>query len=428
MANTNVGQDSVQGRAADASPDVELVTRKSSEGWARGGPIPPPSITPSTDHTHASQEQRNPMDAHPYRQKHPRRTTIIVVVVGCSGRAARASSSRSVPCSRRRRPRRPPSRAVRRTPRTSRRRASRSPTPRQAPRSSARSTAARYAVCVSPKAYAGPFANGTHTFSVRADKTNTTVSSPASFGWRVDTVAPSLLSITRCRGQPREQRTAGVDRDLRRAGHAGSPLRTSAWSRAVSREPHRCSPASRRSARRRQRRGRSRSRPRARPRSTARSVSISFEVVGKGRRRKHAHRIGAGSGTDLRVPHRPHASTEADPHEDAYGRDRQDQRAVRLVRHRSRSALPVLARRHAFHVVLGVGARIQGPLGWHTLLRGRRARRRRERERSDHLLLDGHVVGRVHDQRWGEPTALPGRSATVARTSRSPTRTATRSR
>lgn len=59
-----------------------------------------------------------------------------------------------------------------------------------------------FTACASTKAYAGPFANGAHTFSVRAHKNNSTVSSTASFSWRVDTVAPSLTSITRTGANP----------------------------------------------------------------------------------------------------------------------------------------------------------------------------------------------------------------------------------
>src|SRR6185312_5627399 len=59
-----------------------------------------------------------------------------------------------------------------------------------------------YAVCVSPKNYPGPLANGVHTFSVRAYKANATVSSPATQSWRVDTVAPSLVSIERAGTNP----------------------------------------------------------------------------------------------------------------------------------------------------------------------------------------------------------------------------------
>ncbi|MDQ1447604.1 MAG: trimeric autotransporter adhesin, partial [Actinomycetota bacterium] len=59
-----------------------------------------------------------------------------------------------------------------------------------------------FAACVSPKTYPGPLANGVHTFSVRANKTNATVSSVASLTWRVDTVAPALVSINRAGANP----------------------------------------------------------------------------------------------------------------------------------------------------------------------------------------------------------------------------------
>jgi hypothetical protein len=59
-----------------------------------------------------------------------------------------------------------------------------------------------FAVCVSPKTYSGPLADGTHVFNVRAQKTNAAVSSPASFTWRVDTAAPSVASIDRTDANP----------------------------------------------------------------------------------------------------------------------------------------------------------------------------------------------------------------------------------
>ena len=47
-----------------------------------------------------------------------------------------------------------------------------------------------YSACISPKDYSG-LADGTHSFSVRAtDAAGNTDSSPASFGWTVDTTAP----------------------------------------------------------------------------------------------------------------------------------------------------------------------------------------------------------------------------------------------
>jgi hypothetical protein len=56
--------------------------------------------------------------------------------------------------------------------------------------------------CSSPKPYPGPFANGTHTFKVRAQKTGSAVSSAESADWRVDTIAPTVSSITRADANP----------------------------------------------------------------------------------------------------------------------------------------------------------------------------------------------------------------------------------
>jgi hypothetical protein len=58
------------------------------------------------------------------------------------------------------------------------------------------------AACTSPKTYPGPLANGTHTFSVRAQKSNAGQSSAASSNWSVDTVAPSLSTINRADANP----------------------------------------------------------------------------------------------------------------------------------------------------------------------------------------------------------------------------------
>jgi len=52
--------------------------------------------------------------------------------------------------------------------------------------------AGAYAVCTSPNNYAGPLANGNHTFLVRAkDSLGNTDTSPASYIWQVDTIAPT---------------------------------------------------------------------------------------------------------------------------------------------------------------------------------------------------------------------------------------------
>jgi hypothetical protein len=59
-----------------------------------------------------------------------------------------------------------------------------------------------FAACTSPKSYPGPLANGTHTFSVRAQKSNAAQSAAATSSWRVDTVAPSLSTINRADADP----------------------------------------------------------------------------------------------------------------------------------------------------------------------------------------------------------------------------------
>jgi hypothetical protein len=59
-----------------------------------------------------------------------------------------------------------------------------------------------FAACTSPKAYTGPFTDGVHTFHVRAQKSNSATSATASRSWRVDTIAPSLVSINRAGSNP----------------------------------------------------------------------------------------------------------------------------------------------------------------------------------------------------------------------------------
>jgi hypothetical protein len=54
-----------------------------------------------------------------------------------------------------------------------------------------------YSACTSPKTYAGPVPDGSHTFEVRAtDPAGNTDASPASYTWTIDTGAPDVLTIT----------------------------------------------------------------------------------------------------------------------------------------------------------------------------------------------------------------------------------------
>lgn len=53
-----------------------------------------------------------------------------------------------------------------------------------------------FATCTSPKAYAGPLAQGSHTFKVRARNSAGQFSSAASRTWTVDTTAPPAPQIT----------------------------------------------------------------------------------------------------------------------------------------------------------------------------------------------------------------------------------------
>lgn len=53
-----------------------------------------------------------------------------------------------------------------------------------------------FATCTSPKTYAGPLAQGSHTFQVRARNSSGQFSSAAERTWKVDTVAPPAPQIT----------------------------------------------------------------------------------------------------------------------------------------------------------------------------------------------------------------------------------------
>jgi hypothetical protein len=53
-----------------------------------------------------------------------------------------------------------------------------------------------FSVCTSPKSYAGPLADGDHTFRVRAQKKDFAVSSVATYTWRIDRTAPPQPSLT----------------------------------------------------------------------------------------------------------------------------------------------------------------------------------------------------------------------------------------
>ncbi|MGB2711421.1 MAG: hypothetical protein WBC33_07875 [Conexibacter sp.] len=55
---------------------------------------------------------------------------------------------------------------------------------------------AAFAACTSPKAYAGPLSNGSHTFQVRARNASGQLSSATSRNWTVDTQAPPAPQIT----------------------------------------------------------------------------------------------------------------------------------------------------------------------------------------------------------------------------------------
>lgn len=55
---------------------------------------------------------------------------------------------------------------------------------------------AAFATCTSPKAYAGPLAQGSHTFQVKARNSTGQLSDAASRTWTVDTVAPPAPQIT----------------------------------------------------------------------------------------------------------------------------------------------------------------------------------------------------------------------------------------
>jgi hypothetical protein len=59
--------------------------------------------------------------------------------------------------------------------------------------------AAALAACTSPKIYAGPLAQGRHTFQVKAIS-GSTVSSPTSYSWTVDTTPPTV-TINQASGQ-----------------------------------------------------------------------------------------------------------------------------------------------------------------------------------------------------------------------------------
>jgi hypothetical protein len=52
-----------------------------------------------------------------------------------------------------------------------------------------------YTACTSPKSYAGPLLEGSHTFHVKSIDNATNESTVASFTWKIDTNVPTV-SIT----------------------------------------------------------------------------------------------------------------------------------------------------------------------------------------------------------------------------------------